>query len=98
MMNDMDDNEYCCGMHEVCEHGRLHRPVLPKIEYYDDEELDVLKGRSSDSYTPEEIEQFREVLTTMYESDIPGWLQSLKLRDIAFPETLKSEFPPTSSP
>ena len=84
----MENKEkYCCGMHEICEEGRLKRPC-EQAEYYDDDELDVLKGKASDDYTSDEIEQFREILHTMYVSDVPGWLQSLKLREIAFPDAL----------
>lgn len=31
----------CCGQHEVCEKDSLLAAVSKKIEYYDDEELDL---------------------------------------------------------
>ncbi len=87
----MEENtEYCCGLHESCEKGLLRKPC-EKIEYYDDEELDVFKGRPSDGYFSDEIEQFREVLETMYASDVAGWIQSLNLRGIALPDVLKEQ-------
>ena len=79
--------EYCCGVHEICEKGLSPKPDK-KVEYYDDEELDIFTGRTSDSYNFDEISQFREVLETMYPSDMPGWLQSLKLRNITLPNEL----------
>ena len=61
------------------------------IVYYDDEELDVFKGRPSDSYTDEEVEQFSEVLYTLQEVEVAGWLRSLQLRGINLPDALKDE-------
>ena len=84
--------EYCCGLHEICEKGLSPQPG-EKAEYYDDEELDIFKQRTSDSYNFDETAQFREVLETMYASDVPGWLQSLKLRGIMLPNELKDVLP-----
>jgi len=81
------DNQ-CCGLHEICEKGK--RKPGP-VEYYDDEELDAFKGRISTSYTEEEINQFQEVLASMFRSDVPGWEASLQARKINLPEALKSE-------
>ena len=61
------------------------------IEYFDDEELDVYKGRPSDSYTDEEAEQFREVMYTMQQSEVKDWNRSLILRGVAVPDQLKDE-------
>ena len=62
-----------------------------KIEYYDDEELDKFIGRSSDSYTAEESEQFRDILLTMQDIDVAGWVRSLQLRGIDLPDDVKDE-------
>ena len=59
----------CCGQHETCEKDSLLAAVSKKIEYYDDEELDRFKGRASDSYSEEEIEEFRDCL--LYTSPSP---------------------------
>ena len=56
---EVDDE--CCGQHEVCEKDSLLAAVSKGIEYYDDEELDRFRGRASDDYTDEEVEEFREV-------------------------------------
>ncbi len=88
MEENCENTEFCCGAHDTCEKGLSRKTNIPEIEYYDDEELDVFKGRVSDSYSQEEIEQFKEVLETMFESDIPGWLNSLDMRGIALPEVL----------
>lgn len=83
--------EGCCGQHETCERESLLAAVSRQIEYYDDEELDTYRGRQPDSYLPAEEEAFREVLYTMRDDDVPGWLRSLQLRGIALPTSLKDE-------
>ena len=85
------DSEICCGEHEVCEKDILLKAAQNPIEYYDDEELDFFKGRSSNSYDNEEVEQFAEVLHTMWETDVSGWIRSLQLRGIELPDNLKDE-------
>ncbi len=62
-----------------------------EIEYYDDEELDTFKGRQSDDYTDEEVEQFSEVLYTMKPEEVASWNRSLILRGINLPNQLKDE-------
>ena len=83
--------EGCCGQHEVCEKESLLAAVSQDIVYYDDEELDVFKGRPSDSYTDEEVEQFSEVLYTMRHEEIADWCRSLTLRGISLPDQIKDE-------
>ena len=34
---------------------------------------------------------FREVLYTLRQEEVPGWIRSLQLRDIALPAALKAE-------
>jgi hypothetical protein len=85
------EDEVCCGQHETCEKNlRLHA-LTNKAEYYDDEELDVYKSRSSDSYIDDEIAEFQEIIYTMRPQDVSGWLQSLQLRGIEVPDSLKDE-------
>ena len=81
----------CCGQHEVCEKESLLAAVSKKIEYYDDEELDRFRGHSSDGYSEEEIEEFREVMYTCKEDEVAGWSRSLQLRGIELPDELKDE-------
>lgn len=83
--------EGCCGQHEVCEKESLLAAVSRDIEYYEDEELDAFRGRPSDRYTDAETEQFREVLYTMREDEVAGWVRSLQLRGVALPDDLKDE-------
>ncbi|KGN99246.1 with phospholipase A2 [Porphyromonas macacae] len=78
----------CCGMHIICEKDSLLAAVSKEIVYYDDEELDLYKGREADEYSIEEVEEFRDVLLTLQEDDVPGWLRSLQLRNVALPEDL----------
>ena len=35
----------CCGLHEVCEKESLR--ALEDVEYYEDEELDRFRGRTT---------------------------------------------------
>ena len=81
----------CCGQHEVCEKDSLLAAVSKSIEYYDDEELDVYIGTAPERYTPEEEEQFRDILYTMRAEEVAGWVRSLQLRGIALPNALKDE-------
>lgn len=81
----------CCGQHEVCEKESLLAAVSKEIEYYDDEELDTFRGRASEDYTAQEIECFEEVLTTMRDDEVAGWVRSLQLRGINLPDAIKDE-------
>lgn len=81
----------CCGQHEVCEKDSLLAAVSKKIEYYEDEDLDRFIGKGSDSYNEEEEEEFREVLYTLRDTEVAGWLRSLQLRGIDLPDVLKDE-------
>ncbi len=82
----------CCGKHDTCEKQRVLRAFANnELIYFDDEELDAYKGRRSDTYSETEVTEFREILTTMQEHEVKGWLTSLQLRDISVPDALKDE-------
>lgn len=81
----------CCGQHETCEKDSLLAAVSKGIEYYNDEELDRFRGRYSDEYTDEEVEEFREVMLTCKDDEVAGWCRSLQLRGIELPDDLKDE-------
>lgn len=81
----------CCGQHEICEKESLLAAVSKQIEYYDDEELDRFKGRASNEYTEDEVEEFREILYSMKEDEVAGWSRSLQLRNVELPDELKDE-------
>lgn len=81
----------CCGMHSTCERDSLLAAVSTKIVYYDDEELDRYQGVEASAYTPDAVEEFREILITLDEDDVAGWVRSLQLRGISIPEALKPE-------
>lgn len=84
-------NGECCGQHELCERDSLLAAVSKKTEYYDDEELDRFFDKGEDEYTDDEINEFREVLYTLQEIEVAGWLRSLQLRQITLPLPLKDE-------
>ena len=81
----------CCGQHEVCEKDSLLAAVSKKVEYYDDEELDLFIGREGNAYTEDETELFRDVLYTTKDDEVAGWVRSLQLRGIELPDDLKDE-------
>ena len=81
----------CCGQHEVCEKDSLLAAVSKEIEYYNDDELDRYRGTASSDYTDEAVEEFREVLYTMREYEVAGWVRSLQLRAVELPDALKDE-------
>ncbi|MCU4166145.1 hypothetical protein [Carboxylicivirga caseinilyticus] len=80
----------CCGAHEVCEADSL-LSADGKAEYFEDEELDNYKSKAADSYTDEQIEEFRDVLFTLKEREVAGWLKSLQARNINPPEIIREE-------
>lgn len=82
--------EVCCGMHTVCEKTNLS-PVTGEVVYYDDEELDRFAGREAGDYTPEETEEFREVLLTLLPQDVAGWSRSIQVRGINLPLEVRDE-------
>lgn len=81
----------CCGQHAMCERDSLISSLSNKIEYFDDEELDRFAGRDPESYTPEEVEQFRDVLLTLLPADISPWARSIQLRGITLPPDVRDE-------
>ena len=83
-------DEECCGAHEVCDKDTLLNADAVVV-YYDDEELDTLKGSDPASFTSEQEKQFADVFYTLRESDVAGWLRSLQLRGIQLPSELREE-------
>lgn len=81
----------CNGENTKCEQECMMEAATKEIEYYDDEELDRFKGRESDSYNDQEVEEFSEVLYTMKPEEVAGWNRSLILRGISLPNQLKDE-------
>lgn len=84
------EGEGCCGLHLVCEKDSLS-PMSADIEYYDDEELDRFIGRDDSDYTPEEVEEFRDVLMTLRDNDVLGWARSITQRHIELPSDVRDE-------
>ena len=80
----------CCGQHEVCEKESLRKRVQD-IDYYEDEELDRFAGWDDDRYDEQQEEEFRNILYTMKEQEVPGWVRSLQLRGINIPRGLRDE-------
>lgn len=88
---DASDGEVCCGMHLTCEKDSLLADVSTEVEYFDDEELDRFAGRPADGYSPEEIEEFRDVLLTLIPADIAPWARSVQQRGITLPAEVRDE-------
>ena len=76
----------CCGQHEVCERDSLLAALSRQVEYYDDEELDRFRGRNGDEYDESEADEFRNVLYTMRDDEVAGWVRSLQLRQVELPD------------
>lgn len=81
----------CDGTDARCEQECMMEAATKDIEYFDDEELDIFKGKDSDSYSDDEAEQFREVMLTMKEKEVKDWNRSLILRGINIPNQIKDE-------
>lgn len=86
----VNKNIECCGAHEVCEAETL-LAMSDEIIYYSDEELDAYRGIEPGAYTPEQIDEFREVLLTLQMHEVSGWLKSLQLRQIEVPLAIRDE-------
>ena len=84
------DSQQCCGQHLVCEKDLL-TPMSDEILYDDDEELDRFIGRDPHSYTPEETEEFRDVLMTLRPEDVAGWARSITQRRLELPADVRDE-------
>lgn len=82
--------EECCGAHEICETDLINK-MSEEIIYYEDEELDAYKNYEEYDYNDDQIDEFREVLYSLKEKEIEGWLRSLELRKIELPSVIKSE-------
>lgn len=80
----------CCGAHEICEFNEAdYNEEI--IIYYNDEELDVLRNVRESDFTPDQIDNLREVLYTLQPREISKWMVSLNRRHIHLPDVLKQE-------
>ena len=85
------DCSSCDGTDDKCEQVCMMEAATKDVEYYDDEELDRFRGRQSDQYTDEEVEEFATVLYTMQPKEVKAWNRSLILREINLPNQIKDE-------
>ena len=65
--------------------------VYKRQEDYNDEELDRFRGKDSSAYSETETDEFRDVLYTMRDDEVAGWVRSLQLRGVPLPDALKDE-------
>lgn len=80
----------CCGAHEICEFDEAKfNPEI--IEYFDDEELDVLRNVREDQITAKDMDDLRDVLYSLRTNEIGKWLTSLSRRHIHLPAILQQE-------
>lgn len=82
-----------CGIRSICPSEQLLAgECKQEITYYDDEELDAFAGRDAAAYSPDEEEQWRDVLYTLQPADLLGWGQSIKHRGLVMPTAIREEF------
>ena len=84
-----------CGIRSICPSEQILQGECrqgEKAVYFDDEELDAFAGRQRDEYTPDEVEQWRDVLYTLQPSDLLAWGQSIKHRGLIMPTAIHEEF------
>ena len=82
-----------CGLRSICPSEQLLAgECKQEVTYYEDEELDAFMGRDEDGYTPDEEEQWRDVLYTLQPADLLGWGQSIKHRGLVMPAHIREEF------
>ena len=80
----------CCGSHAVCERDSLLSQT-DQIIYFDDEELDTLRGIPSEDYSEAQITMLENVFYTLREQDVAGWIRSIQLRNIDLPEDIRDQ-------
>lgn len=82
-----------CGIRAICPSEQILKgECKQEVTYYEDEELDAYIGRDENSYTPDEEEQWRDVLYTLRPADLLGWGQSIKHRGLVMPASIRQEF------
>ena len=82
-----------CGIRSICPSEQILKgECKQEITYYEDEELDAYIGRDENGYTPDEEEQWRDVLYTLQPADLLGWGQSIKHRGLVMPAAIRQEF------
>ena len=82
-----------CGLRSICPSEQiLAGECKQEITYYEDEELDAFVGRGEEDYSPDEQEQWRDVLYTLQPADLLGWGQSIKHRGLVMPTAIRQEF------
>lgn len=82
-----------CGLRSICPSEQLLEGACKaEAVYYDDEELDAFAGRAAGDYSPDEEEQWRDVLYTLQPADLLGWGQSVKRRGLEMPDAIRAEF------
>lgn len=80
----------CCGAHEICEFDEAKfNPEI--IEYFEDEELDVLRNIREDQITAKDMDDLRDVLYSLKTDEIGKWITSLGRRHIHLPAILQQE-------
>ncbi len=82
----------CDLLGSSCASDRLLAASQKPVEYYDDQELDAFAGMGEDDYTPEQVDQFRDVLYTLQPADLAGWHASVCRRGITLPRAIADEF------
>jgi len=80
----------CCGAHEICEFDE-YKFKEDLIEYFDDEELDILRNIREDQLTSANIDELRDVLYSLKTREINKWLTSISRRHIHLPAILQQE-------
>ena len=88
---DMELKDYkaaICGISCFCDKVTPPPRASEEPVYFEDEELDAYKGIAADGYTPAQVAEFEEVLTTMRPAEVGEWLHSLHLRTINLPASL----------
>lgn len=82
-------NNNCCGTHLICE--KANRNVVHQIEYFDDEDLDILAFVDPQNYTNEQHDLIYNIFSTIPSTELEDWCRSLQMRNICLPPDLYDE-------
>lgn len=78
----------CCGG-KNCHRKQARQSKVDTTLYFEDEELDRFKGKSATDYTPAEVAEWTEVVTTLRSSEVMDWVTSIHRRQLHIPSTLQ---------
>ncbi len=86
-----DELERCTAGGSCCGGVNCHRKHT-KVDtptYFEDEELDRYRGKKATDYSPDEVAEWADVLTTLRPNEVAEWVTSIHRRQLHIPDALR---------